>query len=162
MNGYQRKELLRDTEKGKIAGVCAGLANYLGWEIWLVRIIFITGLVFGSPLFFIAYIAAWLILSKSDKHSGNYAQQTKKKHTEYSSPNHEQKGDTRNQSKYKQQNNDNESIKVKARVWQAGEPPKQAFHDIRFKFKKLERKLIVMEKHVTSSKFDLAREIDKL
>lgn len=162
MKRYQGKELLRDSEKGKVAGVCAGLANYLGWEVWLVRIVFFTGLVFGSPLFFIAYIAAWLILSKSDKHSFTQEQPTTKKQNEDSAPKYGYKTHDRNQSEYQHHIKGNESIKVKARVWQAGEPPKQAFHDIRIKFESLERKLILIEKHVTSSNFDLAREINKL
>ena len=56
----------------------------------------------------------------------------------------------------------NESIKVKARVWQSGEPPKQAFHDIRRKFSSLEKQLQAIEHYVTSSEFTVAREINKL
>ena len=56
----------------------------------------------------------------------------------------------------------NESIKVKSRVWQAGEPPKQAFHDIRRKFQTLELELQVIERYVTSPEFTVSREINKL
>ena len=56
----------------------------------------------------------------------------------------------------------NESIKVKARVWQSGEPPKQAFHDIRKKFGSLEQQLQSIERYVTSSEYTVAREINKL
>ena len=33
-----RKTLFRDPKNGKLGGVCAGLAEYFGVEIWLMRI----------------------------------------------------------------------------------------------------------------------------
>ena len=59
-----KRELHRNTEKGKLAGVCAGLADYLNIETWIVRVVFITGLIFSSGFFFILYVAGWLILDK--------------------------------------------------------------------------------------------------
>ena len=38
------RNLYRDPQKGKIAGVCAGLADYFGVETWIVRLLAITGL----------------------------------------------------------------------------------------------------------------------
>ncbi len=163
MNQPKRKELFRDTHKGKIAGICAGIANYFGWELWLIRIAFVTGLILNSPLFIVIYIAAWLILSK-DK-------------VNYVEPGHQQKNESENYHRSTYSNSQystseqvnrqstfdhNEQIKVKARVWQAGEPPKKALKDIYGKFKTLEKRLNTMEQHVTSSNFDLSREIDKL
>ena len=34
--------LYRDTENGRIAGVCAGIAEYFKIETWLVRILTVT------------------------------------------------------------------------------------------------------------------------
>ncbi|MBT42929.1 MAG: envelope stress response membrane protein PspC [Idiomarina sp.] len=59
-----KRELCRNTEKGKLAGVCAGLADYLNIEAWIVRVVFFTGLIFSSGFFFILYVAGWLILDK--------------------------------------------------------------------------------------------------
>ena len=57
--------LHRDPSKGKIAGVCAGIAEYFGMEIWLVRILTLTGFfLLAPPFFFVGYIAAWFILEK--------------------------------------------------------------------------------------------------
>lgn len=36
------KSLYRDTENGKIGGVCAGLAASFGAEVWLVRLLFVS------------------------------------------------------------------------------------------------------------------------
>ncbi|NLJ92698.1 MAG: envelope stress response membrane protein PspC [Aeromonadales bacterium] len=54
--------LYRDKKKGKLGGVCAGLADKLGVEPWLVRILAVTALLFTSFLTLILYIAAWLML----------------------------------------------------------------------------------------------------
>lgn len=64
-----KRQLQRNTEKGKLAGVCAGLADYLNVETWIVRVVFFTGLIFSSGFFFILYVAGWLILDKKPQNS---------------------------------------------------------------------------------------------
>lgn len=147
----KRSELYRNAEQGKIAGVCAGIADYFGWETWLVRILVVSGVLFGMPFLILAYIAGWFILDKSPEKiiKGN-----------------QESGENRYAKSYQQSRQEadisNESIKVKARIWQAGEPPKQALYDIRRKFRSLEKKVQVMEQYVTSAEFTVSREINKL
>ncbi|MCJ8295488.1 MAG: envelope stress response membrane protein PspC [Colwellia sp.] len=147
----KRGELYRNAEQGKIAGVCAGIADYFGWETWLVRILVVSGVLFGMPFLILAYIAGWFILDKSPEKivKGNHEQGTSR----YA-----------NSSQQGRQEYDvsNESIKVKARIWQAGEPPKQALYDIGRKFRSLEKKVQAMEQYVTSAEFTVSREINKL
>jgi phage shock protein C len=156
MNLNRRGELFRDPKNGKIAGVCAGLANYFGWETWLVRILVVSGVLLGMGWFIVIYIAGWFILDKKPNQPMQASNEANKSRF------HKQ-ADTKN-AHYNQQNEDivNESIKVKAKIWQAGEPPKQAFHDIRKKFNVLEGKLRDMEHYVTSPEFTVSREINKL
>lgn len=122
-----KRELRRDPERGKIAGVCAGLAEYLNLEPWLVRVVFFTGLIFSDGFFFVLYIAGWFILEKKPLHSG------------------------------RQRN-----IDVKTKVWQRGEPPRDAFRDIKREFDDLEEQLQSMEKYVTSNHYNLQREFNRL
>jgi len=139
-------ELFRDPEKGKIAGVCAGLADYFGWETWLVRVLVVSGVLLGMQFFIILYIAGWFILDKKCK--------------QFKTEQH-----TGNASTFKAAADEDlahESIKVKSRVWQAGEPPKKAFYDIKRKFTLLETQLRSIERHVTSPEFTVSREINKL
>jgi len=147
MSIKKRGELFRNPQKGKIAGVCAGLADYFGWETWLVRILVVSGVLLGMGWFVVIYIAGWFIL---DKNPNIEAPIKKAKHTS----NYEKTESSEDLT--------NESIKVKARIWQAGEPPRQAFHDIRKKFRGLERQLRKMEQYVTSPEFTVSREINKL
>ena len=61
MTKPEKKQLNRIPEQGKIAGVCAGVAEYTGTEPWLVRIIWFSGLVLSGGFFLVAYIAGWFI-----------------------------------------------------------------------------------------------------
>lgn len=154
----KRGELYRNPHEGKIAGVCAGIADYFGWETWLVRILVVSGVLFGMPFLILGYVAGWFIL---DKKPGSQPLKGGHKFTRHNQP-----GSTTTKNDGKKQDDDydqsNESIKVKARVWQSGEPPKQAFHDIRRKFLTLEKQLQGIEQYVTSTEFTVAREINKL
>lgn len=150
----RRGELYRNPRNGKIAGVCAGIADYFGWETWLVRILVVSGVLFGMPFLILGYIAAWFILDKNPK-----GQVKQSKYHRAGTSTYSQDESASEHDEYEQVN---ESIKVKARVWQSGEPPKQAFHDICRKFSLLEKQLQAIEHYVTSSEFTLAREINKL
>ncbi|MDF2179581.1 envelope stress response membrane protein PspC [Aliiglaciecola sp. CAU 1673] len=142
-----KRELYRDTQKGKIAGVCAGIADYFGWEVWLVRILFVSAvLLAGGPFFVVAYIAAWFILDKKPN-----AVDHRHQYFNFKSKNWQEGADE-----------DDKTVEVKAKVWQAGEPPKQAFHDIKRRFEHLEGRLRRMETYVTSPEYQLNREISRL
>ena len=145
----KRGELYRNDEQGKIAGVCAGIADYFGWETWLVRILVVSAVLFGMPFLILGYIAAWFILDKASVRMSKSKFETNDQH---GNP----------QQKKNKTDVTNESIKVKARIWQSGEPPKQALYDIRRKFRSLEKKLQGMEQYVTSAEFTVSREINKL
>ncbi|WP_462158614.1 envelope stress response membrane protein PspC [Pseudoalteromonas sp. GB56] len=129
-----KRELYRDPKRGKLAGVCAGLSDYFNIELWLVRIIFVTGvLLAGGPIFVVAYIAAWFILDK--KPTESTTEETHK---------HPHVGE------------------VKAKVWQKGEPPRKALKDLKDFMADLDGRVQNMEKHVTSPTFTVSREINKL
>lgn len=126
-----KRELRRRQDKGKIAGVCAGLADYFNIETWLVRVVFFTGLIFSSGFFAVLYFALWFILDKGPSVFDNK--------TEGHGP-----------------------IRVKDKIWAAGEPPKQAFQEIYQDFQEMEQSLQKMERYVTSSEFTLNREFKQL
>lgn len=158
MTNKCRGELYRNTSQGKLAGVCAGIADYFGWETWLVRILVVSGVLLGMGWFIVIYIAAWFILDKKSGSAANTKRNAQRNQTGHHAPTQEHAPQQQSGS----EQFENESIKVKSRIWQAGEPPKQAFHDIRRKFKTLERELRVMEHYVTSPEFTVSREINKL
>ena len=56
-----KKTLFRDTDNKMLGGVASGLAEYMNWDITVVRLVFLFCLfaVQGSVL---AYILAWIIV----------------------------------------------------------------------------------------------------
>lgn len=146
----QKKGLYRDTENARIAGVCAGVANYFGIEIWLVRILTVTGFfLLAGPFVLVTYIACWFILDKKQSdlampETSGFGQQSGKGWRNH------------------QETSAGTKVEVKTKAWQAGEPPKKAFHHIQRNFNEAERRLRAMEKYVTSREFQLNREISRL
>ena len=55
------KKLYRSVTDKKIAGVCAGVAEYFGWDPTIVRLIWALAVVFGSVGFW-AYIVFALVV----------------------------------------------------------------------------------------------------
>lgn len=53
------KKLYRNARDKKIAGVCSGIAEYLGVDVTVVRILFLIALFFGSVGFWI-YLIVWI------------------------------------------------------------------------------------------------------
>lgn len=53
-------------------------------------------------------------------------------------------------------------IRVKNKVWQDGESPRQAVRDINEQFSRLEQRLRSMESYVTSNEYQLNRQINRL
>lgn len=132
-----KKELLRDDRNGKIAGVCAGLADYFGWELWLVRVVALASVLLGFGSFLpVLYFVGWIVLEKKS------VAETRK--------------GTPPVPKVER------PVEVKTRIWQRGEAPKQALTHLQQQFDNIEMKLRNMERHVTSSKYQLNREFNRL
>jgi len=127
------KQLYRIPAQGKIAGVCAGLAERFEVETWLVRVgvasAFFLG---GSGFVFLAYMACWFMLDKKPP-----------------------------QAIVKTGGLDHK-ITIKSKVWQQGQPPREAFRELKKQFRQIELRLRNVETHVTSSEYNLSKEIDKL
>jgi phage shock protein C len=127
-----RRELYRDTANGKISGVCAGLANYFGLEIWLVRILVISAaLLGGSFLVLLAYVAMTLMV---EKQPANYVEAVKNE----------------------------QEHKLKNKPWQAGQTPELLLQTLEKDFDSIEDKLRDLEAYVTSDRFKVDREFSRL
>jgi phage shock protein C len=58
------KRLMRSSTNVKIAGVCAGIAEYLDWDVTLVRLLWVLLTIFPVPLFpsIIGYVVCWIVM----------------------------------------------------------------------------------------------------
>jgi len=57
-----RKRLLRPRAGRKIAGVCAGFAEYFDQDLTLVRVVWLVSVFLGAGLSLIAYVVAWILM----------------------------------------------------------------------------------------------------
>ncbi len=61
-NGQSPRRLYRDTGKGKIFGVCAGIADYFGFGVCATRALTVIAALFFMPFVVFAYFALALLL----------------------------------------------------------------------------------------------------
>jgi phage shock protein C len=57
-----RKRLIRPRNGRKIAGVCAGFAEYFDLDVTLVRAVWLISAFVGAGLSLIAYVVAWIVV----------------------------------------------------------------------------------------------------
>ncbi|GLR70660.1 envelope stress response membrane protein PspC [Agaribacter marinus] len=150
------KKLYRDPKQGKIAGVCVGIAEFFGIEIWLVRILTVAAfLLMTGPFIFLGYIVLWAVLDKKSNVQQSEVYTTKSyKPGGSNSATFESKGYVNRATDAK--------VEVKQAVWQAGQAPKEAFKQIQQKFIRTENRLRKLEGFVTSNEFQINRELNKL
>lgn len=59
--------LLRSRRKRMIAGVCGGLANWLGWDVTLVRVAYVLVSILSAAFpGILAYIILWIVMPEGD------------------------------------------------------------------------------------------------
>src|ERR1700683_4595173 len=61
-SGNETKSLVRSRKGRMVAGVCAGLADYFGMDVTLVRVIVAVIAVITGGVGVLAYLAAWAII----------------------------------------------------------------------------------------------------
>ena len=60
-----RKELKRSAKEKMFAGVLGGIADYLGWDVTILRIVFVLVTVFSSMFpGILVYIILWILMPK--------------------------------------------------------------------------------------------------
>ena len=52
-----------------IGGVCAGIADYFGWDITLVRIIYVLATFFTAFAGGLVYLILWLVMPEAGRES---------------------------------------------------------------------------------------------
>lgn len=140
----QRRELYRDPDNGKICGVCAGVADYFGFETWVVRVIAVSLLIFLNGGMILGYfIACWLLEVKPGSKSKGSCPPFKSSHRRHRDEHSEKERSFR--------------PNVQS-VWKKGNLAAQSIESIEKKFDHIEMKLRGLESYITSKKFKLDQE----
>lgn len=121
---FPTRRFYRDTKNGMIGGVCAGIADYFGFDITVVRIITLISICFlGTPL--AIYIVLWFIVPRRP--------------------------------------DANEPTKTERAFQRAmRRAPKATFSEVSYRFRDLDNRLQRLERYVTSKRYQLDREFDRL
>ncbi len=139
------RQLYRDPQRGKIAGVCAGLADYFGMQIWLVRILAVTGLLFMPQIVFFAYLIAIFVVPTKQQLEQSRAEAMDE---ELDS----QQGKQRRFDRLLSDRDDAFSLNSKRRT----------VRQLKARFDKIDRRIQDLESHVTSPQYELHREFRKM
>lgn len=122
----------REPSRGKIAGVCARIADRYGMEPWVVRLLAVTGLLFLPSIVFPAYWILWFLMRRSPESERGRPQPRQPDH---SSP----------------------APELGPRL-----SPRNSLRNVQDSLAEAELKLRRMESHVTSGQFELQRELRKI
>lgn len=132
-NGWLR-DLYRDPERAWLAGVCAGIARYLGVEPWVIRLVAVSLFLFNAFVMFWAYIAGVLLLARRPEGDGGQYLGAAAAVSD-TSP----------------------APELGARL-----APRPGMRNLRLRFTDMEARLRRMESYVTSREFSLQRELTAL
>jgi len=124
--GAPRSRLYRDRENGMIFGVCAGLADYFGFDVKLTRILVAIGGLIFFPTVIVIYIILGLLLDTAPQLP-------------------------------RDRSREGDELRRRVRA-----EPHATLQSARHRFRELDRRLQRLERHVTSRKYNLERELDGL
>ncbi len=118
------RRFYRNADKAMLGGVCAGIADYFGFNLCVTRLLVVIAF-FTMPVTLIGYLALVLLVP-----SVSAAERPRPVDPEFH------------------------------RAMRSS--PSQTMSDVRSRFKALDRRLARLEKYVTSSRYQLDREFDRL
>jgi phage shock protein C len=65
MSTSTTRRLTRRSDDRMVAGVCSGVADYLGVDVTLVRLLTVVAAIFSVGAVAVAYIAAWVLMPEA-------------------------------------------------------------------------------------------------
>jgi phage shock protein C len=123
--------LYRNPRRGMIFGVCAGLAEYFGFDVTVTRVILAVAAFFAFPIICVVYLLLGLLLPVRS----------------YSA----------------EERDDDPAVReVRSIRRQVRASPHDTLANVRYRFRDLDVRLQRLEKYVTSNRYQLDREFEKL
>ena len=138
----QDRRFTRDADRGVVAGVCAGIADYFGFRPCAVRLIFIIALFVAFPFAALTYIAIVLLVpAESSRYEYIVEREVVHRRRRRRMSRRERR---RAEAEAEEQERAHRAEQVKER------------------YRTLDERLARIEKYVTSSRYDLDREFRNL
>lgn len=141
---YSPRRFYRSADRAILGGVCAGVADYFGLNLRVVRLLVVIAFFVAMPMTVIVYLAiVFLVPARAASgYEQMYRQETRR--------------ETRKCRRAERKRARREA-KQDSQVATA-----QAAEQVRSKCQSLEQRLAILEKHVTSSRYQLDREFRNL
>jgi len=134
VNAEPGRRFCRDRDRAILGGVCAGLADYLGFNLKVTRCLAFFAFLVAMPVAVIGYLAAVFLIPSVSR--GDYDASKKKRFCR------------RRKSRKEKQ---------------TAEPPRSSIvDDINRRCQSLDERLALLEKHVTSKRFQIEQELSRL
>ena len=146
-----KKRIYKSSRDKKIAGVCAGIADYFEVSPLFVRVVTLGSLFFG-PLAFIGYIAAAVVMDREPDDREYYQRET---------PGHRRGREHHYQTGH-DSNESHAGQSWKSSGTNTASPDKRVMRECGNKFSELEKKLRRLEATITSKKFKLHSDMKNL
>lgn len=143
---YADRRFYRSADKALLGGVCAGIADYFGFNLRVLRFMAIVAFVVAMPMAVIAYLAAVFLIPARSSSSGE----------RYGGRRDERAGKGRQCSRRERRR-----AKKAARREQETAPSDAAM-EIQEKCRTLDERIVELERIITSSSYQLDREIRSL
>lgn len=136
----QRRRFTRDADRGVVAGVCAGIADYFGFRLCAVRAIFIIALFVAFPFAMLTYFAI-VLLVPAESSRYEYVVERVRCHRRRRMSRRERR---------------------RAEAEAAEQERADKAERVRERYRTLDERLARIERYVTSSRYDLDREFRNL
>jgi phage shock protein C len=144
MNAETHGRFYRDADRAVLGGVCAGLAGYLGFNLKMTRFLTFIAFVMAMPIAIVGYLAIVFLVPSAS--SGTYDGATEKRFD-------------RSRRSRRREARRSRSRKAKETI---EDPLPSAADVIDRRCRSLDERLVRLEKHVTSRRFQLDQELSRL
>ena len=139
---YSSRAFYRSADRAVLGGVCAGVADYFGFNLCVLRFLAIIAFVCAMPMAVIAYLAVVFLIPARSGTGQERAPRPRRK--------------TRSERKFERKQARREARQQEYAV------PNEAAIEVRDKCQSLDKRLAELEKYITSSRYQLDREIRNL
>jgi len=147
---YADRRFYRSADRAVLGGVCAGMAEYFGFNLRVLRFLAVIAFIFAMPFSVVAYLAAVFLIPARPTAGGRY-ERGRNGSYERKEQQHRRKCDRRERRRARKQ---------ARRQDESG--PSEAAMKVREECKALDKRIVELEKIITSSRYQLDREIRNL
>jgi len=154
---YTGRRFYRSADRAVLGGVCAGIADYFGFNLRVLRILAVIAFIFAMPMAIIAYLAIVMLIPAraGSRYEGSRRENERDSRATHKSSRKYRKA-CRKERKYERRRA-REEAKLQEEEWAT-----QAANEVSNKCQALDQRLADLEKHITSSQYQLDREIRNL